>query len=716
MGKQIINILPEGSAVLNPDHVSFCITGSSKTRVSLPVFFNATVPAEIEFIRIDLDTNKPETIKVPARDVNRVAKQIREHTSDPNASGFQWDYPIKKPGVYRLGRVLDEYKLEVQRSAKDTYVVPCPQARFQPVESADRCIRDLSNFSLDVYGTPPLKIVYGRSINGANHGFHFQSLQPDGFTSPLLGASSSLTLDDGDDVSWVRAQKVTVSLNESLTPSGEWAYTVDEIHDAFGNVVQYQQPGEDSDKGKPKGLSQTFAVKERPKMRLKDCDLRKPLKVAKGRSARLPVDFGAGSTDDATHKVTWEFSPINSLTNSGNHGNEVSIGTHLAKSANDMPLVSEPGLYTLKSVTSGSCEGEVSEPSSCLLLNPLEPHLSITSEEIPDKCAGNTVGLRVDLDLVGTPPFNVKYDIISDGHVEKQTHRVSGLRAQLELIPQQAGRHRYIFTSISDYVYRDLPLTGSDKVLEQFVKPAASALIANPEPTMNACLDSEVEVKVVLLGDAPFNLEWEIVHDGKRKTHRATDIHDREFAIKTSPLSKGGEYILALSSVQDKRGCRTFLSDELKISVRRQHPRGAFGMIEQKNSILAVEGTDLRVPLRLQGEAPWAISYRNTVGKGNVITMTVNNANDHIIVRESGIYELTNVSDQSCPGTVDLAASKFKVGWFPRPEISMVESDSVKVDKGTVIKQDVCEGDIDGFEVNFQGMRHLSARSKSMIC
>ena len=705
MGRQIINILPEGSAILNPKGTPFCLTAKPKNVVDLPIYFNATIPAEIELIRLDFETNKEETIKISNREVNRVAKQIREHNSDQTTFGFQWDYPIKKPGVYRLGKVLDEYKLEVQRATKDTYVVPCPQARIRASSDSQRCIQELSDLSLDVYGTPPLKIQYSRTINGKDHSFHFQSLQPEGFSSPLLGASSSLVSDDQDDVSWARPQKVTVGLNESMTSAGEWEYSIDEVYDAFGNVIKYAELEEDSDKARSRGLKYGFKVKERPKASMNGCDLRNPFKVAKGRSVRLPVDFSlVGSKDDTSHEVTWEFSPINSLTNSGEHGDEVSIGSYSAKNALDKPFVSEPGLYTLKTISSGSCKGEVKEPSSCLLLNPLEPSLSIRSEEIPDKCAGNSIGLRVDLDLVGNPPFVVRYDIItSDGHVEKQSHRVPGLRSQLELVPKMAGRHKYVFKSVDDAVYENQPLTGDDKVLEQVVKPAASAKIASSSGVVNACLDSEVELDVLLYGEAPFNLEWEIVHDGKRKSERVTGVQENSFRIKTNTLRKGGEYILALSSVQDKRGCKTFLQDQVKIAVRRQQPRAAFGLVEHKQKIMAVEDTHLRLPLRLEGEPPFEITYKNLNGNGEVLTKRANNANDNLLVKSQGTYELIDVRDSQCPGSVVPAASRFEVGWFPRPEISIVESPSITSDGETFVKQDICEGDIDGFEVNLKG-------------
>ncbi|TQV98267.1 hypothetical protein V2A60_007978 [Cordyceps javanica] len=705
MGKQIINILPEGSAMLNPEHKPYCIASKSKTGVVLPIYFNSTVPAEIELIRIDLDTNKEEKIKIANRDVSKIAKQIREQSADPNMAGFQWDYNVRRPGVYRLGRVLDEYKLEIQRGVKDTYVVPCPQAKILTADSSQRCIRDLSDLSLEVVGTPPLKIVYSRTINGKNHGFHFQSLQPDGFSSPLLGSTTDVLPDGEEDISWVRPARVTVGLNESMTASGEWEYSVDEVHDAFGNSVKYAESADDLDHSGARGLVQKFAVKERPKVKMQGCDLRNALKVGKGTSSKLPISFQVkGGVPDTAYKVQWKFSPIDTLTNNGDHGDKSTLHSYSAKKSDDKPSVSAPGLYTLTSVSSGSCEGEVDEPSSCLLLNPLEPQLSVRAEEIPDKCAGNSIGLRVNLDLVGTPPFVVRYDIIgSDQHVESRTHRVDGLRSQLELIPQEASRQKYVFKSISDDVYRNIPLTGQDKILEQEVKPAANAVIAHGSRNINTCLDSNVELDVVLTGEPPFNLEWEVIHDGKRKTERANDLNSKTYTIQTPTFTKGGEYILALSSVKDQRGCKSFLQDQIKIIVRRQRPRGAFGLIEQKQTIMAVEDTALRLPLRLQGDGPWTVSYRNLNDSVGTITKKIDSPNGFLVVKSRGVYELLDIRDHTCPGTVEPAGSTFGVDWFPRPEISIIETDSVSTTDGGFMKQEVCEGDIDGFEVKLQG-------------
>ncbi|KAI1773753.1 hypothetical protein F4818DRAFT_100689 [Hypoxylon cercidicola] len=707
MGKQIINILPEGSALLNPEKQPYCL-GQGQNIATVPIYFNATVPIDVELLRFDLDTNAQEVVKLSRKEIREIGKQSARSIEDGNLGIYRYDISLKKSGAYQLNKVLDEYKLEVQRVTEPTYIVPCPKARVRTAQST-KCLGDLSNLTLDVYGTPPLKIVYSRTVNGKDHSFHFQSLQPDGFSSPLLGPRRSLIPALGEeDFTWARSQTVEVGLNESMNTAGEWQYSIDEVHDVFGNVIQYPQPEEPDAKPKPKHLYQNFVVRERPRATIKGCDIRNPIKVAKGKTAKLPVKIGRpGRTPDGgPHILTWHFSPIDTLSKSGDHGDVVEVGSFTAKNINDQPSITAPGLYTLKSVSCDSCEGEIEEPSSCLLLNPLEPTLTISAEEIPDKCAGNSIGLRVNLDMIGTPPFRVGYTVSSDNEQNRrETVEIKGLRQQIDLLPRNAGRYQYRFRRLEDAIYSvPLPLT-EEYYLEQNVKPPATAFFRDGPQNLNACLDQPIKLDVRLLGDGPFALEWELVHEGKRRSEKVTDITSDTFTIETSPLSSGGEYTLALKSIKDKTGCRIFLKEETKISVRRQRPRAAFGVLEGKRTTTVVEAAPVNLPLRLSGEGPFIVGYRNLNGTAERQVRIAKTANDFIEGKERGTYEIMDVRDYKCSGIISPDANTFEVKWFPRPEISFMPSDAIRPGEkdNKFIKKDVCEGDVDGFEVSLQG-------------
>ncbi|CCU82583.1 Nucleoporin [Blumeria hordei DH14] len=706
MGKQIINILPEGSAVMNPDQSPFCIDANHPT-ASIPIYFNQTIPKNIELLRIDFETNLNETIKLSQREVKNSIKQYDENV-------LSIHYIAKKPGLYRLYKITDKSKLEVQRRMSDTLVVRCPRAIIKST-SSDKCLGDLSDINIEIEGTPPLRVMYSRTANGDKSIHHFQSIQPENFDSPLINVQdNNLGFQARTNISWGKSHHITVPLNETMMTAGMWIYSIDQIHDAVGNIANFSNVlGDDVELVYSKGiqLQQEFTVRERPVAYLQQCDSRKPLMVATGKSKEMPIEYETAplknfekQITDTSHVITWKFSPLHTLTKTGDHGDDLIIQEYFAKSSHQHPTIHETGLYTLVGVRSKYCEGTVKEPSSCLLLNPPEPELSIQAEGISDNCAGNSIGLLVDLDLIGSPPFIVSYEVTSHTGTTTNHVEVNGLRHQLELKPTNAGHFKYQFVSIDDQVYKKRSLRNKGLVLEQDVKPPASAELIIPKSTIDACVEEPIEMKVRLSGESPFVLEYEMIHDGKRKKSRVLDIESSVYTIKTEPLLKGGEYTLAITSVQDLTGCKIFVNSEARFTVRRQRPKAAFGRVDGGFKIISVEGKDVEIPLRLTGQAPWTLKYRLSGGSTNkTMEKIATSTNDVIRINQGGKIEIIGVSDDQCPGNVDSAASTFEVDWFPRPRLALSDSNSVVLDGNKYTKREVCEGDVDTIKANLIG-------------
>lgn len=686
---------------MNPDGLPFCID-STHPSVSIPIRFNQTSPIHIELLRFDFDTNANESIILSS-------KERRKRFEDKEHTVAMVSYTAKKPGLYRLHKIIDESKLEVQRRMSDTLVVRCPQVTVI-ASGIDKCIGDLSDINMEIEGTAPLKVVYTRTTHKEESTHHFQSIQPENFASPLLGSTraSTIVVPGSPDFSWARNQRIKVPLNESMTPGGHWTYSIDEIHDATGNVANFSLRGEDGEHVYPKGrhLEHGFIVHERPLAHFAGCDSRAPLKVASGKSVHLPVKYSypGNSEDHSSHVLTWKFSPMNTLTASGDHGSSAVVQDFATKPADETPTVREAGLYTLVGIKSQHCEGEIREPSSCLLINPPTPDLHIAYENINDKCAGNSIGLLLDLDLIGTPPFVVRYDVSTRSGTRSERVTVNGLRHQLELKPKSAGHFTYRFTSIDDAVYKGHQLKGDGLLLEQDVKPPASAYLRKPSGHIDACIEEPVEMNVELSGEKPFVLEYELVYGGSRKKFKVKDINSDVYKITTGSLDRGGEYSLALASVKDKTGCKIFLNSEVKFTVRHQRPKVSFGHLEGKHKTTEIEGRKINLPLRLAGRSPWIVKYQNiNESAGKVMTQRLTSTNDVIKVSQGGIYELLEVNDDQCPGTVDPSASKFAVEWLPRPRIKVADTAILIPNGDKYVKRDVCEGDIDTVEVNLIG-------------
>ncbi|KAL8760589.1 MAG: hypothetical protein Q9184_003231 [Pyrenodesmia sp. 2 TL-2023] len=717
LGKQIIHILPEGSAMLNPNRTAYCLDAVT-TSVGLPIWINQTDPILIELLRIDLDTNSNETLTIQAKEIQRLKRQVNKQLSNrASTTPRHLMYPVKQTGLYRLQRVVDDSKLEVQRRLSDTLIVRCPSAYMEAVPET-KCIGDLSDFNLQVDATPPIQIKYSKVVNNEESGHSVLTIPPRNPVSPLVrqrtsGALVSLSSTAHADVSWARSQSTKLSMNESLGVSGHWRYSIDEISDGCGNIVDYTKRRL-SNPHRRHGmiempLEQRFSVYERPKAALQGCDSQHALQVPKGKSIRLPLYISSsGSENEAqdSHRVSYLFTPsADMLSNQGHAEGSALVDFRSGPHGSDYDI-SEPGLYTLQSVESAFCPGEIMEPSSCLLLNPPEPNVNIETQNIPDRCAGNSIGLLVDLDLTGTPPFRLSYNIRRQGgQVTPRVAESNLLHTRLELRPAHSGRYTYEFLDISDAVYREpRSLRNHNLVLEQDVKPAASARFLDAYPSRKTCIGEPVALGVQFSGEAPWRLDYELIYHGRRRKRSIDGIESTVHTLVTDKLENGGEYSLVLTAVTDKSGCKVSLEQETKIEVALQRPKASFGYIEGQRNMLALEDRTVKLPLRLQGESPWTVEYRNLDRPGNEVTRgTFKNSNDGIEVAEAGRYELVHVNDGTCPGNVDMTANRFTVEWIPRPGVRVSESATLVLVGDRYAKTEVCEGDEDAVEVSLTG-------------
>lgn len=644
--------------------------------------------------------------------MKQLKRQADKHRTKSDASSPQdLLYTIRKTGVYQLQKVVDVSKLEVRRKALDTLVVACPKATIQ-LSSSDKCRGDLSNLKLDVEGTPPFKIKYNRRINGVEKGVSFQAVQPENLKSPLLGQTNPSSVVDLKDLdfSWAVRQRVEVPLNESLSTVGEWTYSIEEVHDACGNVANYLSNVDVEDRITPKKSQQiqSIHVHGLPRVSLRDCDAQKYLQVARGESTELPLYFhptGPGQNLDIPYTLSYSY--IDRA--AGDKKSDAKTYQVLLKNTEHKPVIKGPGWYSIDAISSRFCSGEVFEPSSCFLHNPAEPQLTVRHEKIYDTCANNSVGLLVYLDFIGTPPFTLRYSVEHAKGVQSYVHTANSLRSQLDLKPSEAGFYKYQFLDLSDQIYEARPLKDKVPTLEQDVKPPASAHFIGSLASRKACFGEPVSIDVSLLGEAPWILNYEVVHNGKRKKRQIKSEAETSTLV-VDELVDGGVYTIGLTSVKDRSNCERSLKEEIRIEARPKRPRVGFGHIDKKRDIQALEDKSIDLPLRLDGEAPWKVTYRNTLRPSSPpVQMTLWNANSIIRVTQNGRYEITGVTDATCPGSVDEAASVFEVSWIPRPKI--IEIDGTPVENlNTIEKKDVCEGDENSLELKFDGSRPYSVR------
>ena len=431
---------------------------------------------------------------------------------------------------------------------------------------------------MEVEGAAPLKLKYRKVVNDVEREANFQSIQSDELVPPpgADDASGPLILGRQLHAALAAPQRIKVPLNESLTSSGKWAYSVEEVQDVYGNVVRYAPQPDDAEQSKSKraGLEQSFHVHEPPQVRFQGCDLQKPIVIAKARDLAIPLQFTAGGKEmvqSTPLTIEYLFTPADQLPLQDEQSQNAERKEIVLNERAQLPPIADGGLYTLTSIATEHCIGEVLEPSSCLLQHAPEPEVTVSSQEMFDKCAGSPVGLRLDLRLTGTPPFDVKYLVQRRGaqHHMVEFERIAGVRGQIELTPKEAGHYTYTFVEVSDAIYKARSLIKKVAVIEQEVKPAATAHFVQAT-TRTACIDQSVAVDIRLQGEGPLTLEYELVHGKKRVRKTIEGIETDSYEVVTDPLTTGGEYSLGLLSVTDGSKCKQSLKEDFKIEVRHQ--------------------------------------------------------------------------------------------------------------------------------------------------
>ncbi|KAF3199229.1 hypothetical protein TWF679_001558 [Orbilia oligospora] len=693
--------------MLNPSNFELCYNGLKKDGTTLPIMVNSSTPALIQLTVRNFENIEPITINITQKEIKKLLKSTATKPGDPKIHHIH--YPIKYPGLYRLEKVIDVTQLVVRVRKAELLVAACPSASFAGAQSAtpslDRCKGELSDLTLEVVGLPPLQVRYGRSVNKDEKDVTIQSISPIGYNSPLLrfqnGNLGQRSLLD-QDLRWASPQKVSIPLNESLASQGAWSYVIEEVTDGVGNTIKYDVRGP----GPESLLHRSFDVHERPLVKYLGCSPQQPLMVARGQKGALPIEISRAA-ESAPYEVSYSFQPHIAPNGEASPEQNAELRSAILKTSGQLVTVSAPGLYTLKSISSRFCMGEVLEPSNCLFLTPPDPGLSISFDKIVDRCAGSSIGLTVDMDLMGTPPFTVYYRTLKDKHdVTVNTIRVTGTRHQLRLTPSAAGHYTYEFYSMNDEVYKGVNLDFKKLSVNQRIIPMAGAKFSPSSISRRCCIGEAATFTVDMQGSGPWNLEYELIHGGKRTKFQSSNITTSPHLITTPKLVSGGDYSLVLTTIQDSHGCKVFLGSEAQIDVRRQRPSASFAEIDGSRVVNTLEAESVSLPLRLVGEKPFRIKYRFTdeSGRESEYDIIAKDFNSHLPATKRGRYQLLAINDAICPGSVVEAASIFNIDWIPRPFARVVQSTSTKMKDDIYLRNSICEGDEDAIELSLEGL------------
>lgn len=422
IGKKTINILPKSTSYFNPFHDTFCIDPAQSiptiaSKVSIPVKFNSSNDiSSIEVVYTDYDnqttvtkyqkkqlkslkvTDKHKFNSYLRKDLiingNQVLNGDLEYTVtllDKSRISFV-EIPIERPGLYKVGKVLDDKNLPVKVYRTNIIISKCPSANiFEYTQSTTesqsalhgisdtfdksyKCLGDISNLNLKISGVPPLRVKYKKYVNEKVETVEEKLLQPNSnFKSPLAIAASVMDSNtkstqlpysvsdflrklDAKDLRnffvWSNEYEIELNMSNIVKEVGDYSFKLEEVEDGFGNIVnfsriyanEYNYKHESryaslEDYLKSEALFQTFKAYESPRLKLMDSVPNKPLIENESRELRLIIN-GLDRNSAQNYNELKKYEPIfGNITYVSNNDNVLDANGDSVNSQRNVKLI-----------------------------------------------------------------------------------------------------------------------------------------------------------------------------------------------------------------------------------------------------------------------------------------------------------------------------------------------------------------------------------------
>lgn len=630
-----------------------------------------------------METNTTSVKKYSGSDIQRVTE-----VGNPNPGVEYYFIRIRKPGVYKLDKIVSQDGVDVRLYNRQVFVFTCPYAYFKPLDSVDYCTGEQKTLDIQVMGVPPLKIEYKKKpYGGPETTWKLNRIQPDGFDSPLLRLESPdspfFTSNSGDNYNWAAVHHINVPINLTFDAASDQEYKLERIIDGAGNELDLSDVN-----------SQKLVVHGRPTAKF-HCSQTHPVNLLIGaKSTELPLSL------EGTGPFNLEY----------NYAAEEGLSRNVKLNPGEKSIsVNQPGEYNLLSIHDKFCAGKIMFPSACQVVQPEVPSVKVNATAIPSECAGDTeIGMKFVAEFVGTPPYVIEYLITkkngrSKEIVERKRETIDRSRHIFSYLPNASGEYTYEFTSLDDLHYKKRRTLVPP--INQFVHPQPDAKFSsNSRRTVRTCLGEDISVDVDLRGTGPFTLYW------THKNEAYSDVvNGNKYTIKLPPFEQAGNHIVSLVKIQDGNDCfKDLESRDFIINVRRDRPTAFFNTGgEAVRNVQITEGTTTSLPIGLTGEGPWTVTYRNIeAGDKSEKTERFNDPNASIQVKSTGHYELISVEDSICKG--DVLKPQYLVELLDKPTISVEKDDVIELAPGVYERPAVCQGVSDGLGIKFTGLGPFS--------
>jgi nucleoporin POM152 len=219
-----------------------------------------------------------------------------------------------------------------------------------------------------------------------------------------------------------------------------------------------------------------------------------------------------------------------------------------------------------------------------------------------------------------------------------------------------------------------------------------------------SCSGDTIDINLEAKGNPPLSLNYLLSYGSKFENKTLQIEAGRSKLGITVPKElnaesgASGKLSVTLLSITDGDGrIRKLPAPTVEVDIHRQKPTVRFA----KTGLATItEGESTRAPLRLTGDAPWEVEYALNGGKAKKISLR--DANNHLTLKDAGVYRLIQVKDANCPGVV-AQDDTFEVAFKPRPMVELVSNSDISVKDGSYRHKGFCTGGEDQVALRFDG-------------
>lgn len=385
--------------------------------------------------------------------------------------------------------------------------------------------------------------------------------------------------------------------------------------------------------------------------------------------------------------------------------------------------VGKSGRYRLVGVHDSSCQGDIETPDTqfqvCFLEKPSFTVLSnskiskLTDTTFAKQSVCQGVGGTVDLALSGSPPFSLKFDLVTpSGKCNSKDIQVATKYATIKLPNDQPGEYVVVIGALYDSNYGEDDFANAgysspEVVVKQKVNPLPEVKFSDSGKVYRACSTAVDEDASSLEpigvkfhhGKAPFSVSFSIYHESTSRSEHITlqDIQPGSFPFrKLYDGLKLGTHLVAIEKIVDANGC----ANE-KIATRNEHISISITDVPKIHLLdpSAEYCVGDYVAYQLSGNAPFNIRYEFN---GAQLKLKEHTSQFVRLASEPGTISILSIGDSTSQCIVDFTRPNMKKE-FEKLSLMVHPIPSVTVSQGRNVVEDIREGDHAEIIFSFEG-------------